>query len=381
MGPCDVLIDILYVCLYAVYPFMVYTEKEQSNLCAPPPPTRCKFPSTRGVGLHRVRNEWSDLAAAGAAAGVVLGLPGGSVVKNPPAKVGDTRDDSLILGLGRASREGKWQPTPILLPGKSHVQRSLVGYRPWGHKELDMTERLSVCTHTQTHPGVITLNEYAWAGGLMMKAWRRRPQLPENNAKCLWIEMSNSFSGFFPDQLEMSKWVQPSWPFEKRPKWFWAGGGGQAENNRARTQKENNYGNEMFCVSWNLEAGRDLLFWETTETSRSKMVLETLWNVQEKAFCEDCNLHFLEQRHCLSSGAIHRQYSQQLVRKWLLSHLRPESCEYAATCTLDPGSEPCSYTGSCVCDGWSVDASPWDTREPCHVNWVTLSPSDFMLRK
>ena len=156
---------------------------------------------------------------------------------------------------------------------------------------------------------------------------------------------------------------------------------GAREKQRARTQKENNYGNEMFCVSWNLEAGRDLLFWETTETSRSKMVLETLWNVQEKAFCEDCNLHFLEQRHCLSSGAIHRQYSQQLVRKWLLSHLRPESCEYAATCTLDPGSEPCSYTGSCVCDGWSVDASPWDTREPCHVNWVTLSPSDFMLRK
>ena len=29
----------------------------------------------------------------------------------------------------------KWQPTPIFLPGKSHGQRSLVGYSPWGHKE------------------------------------------------------------------------------------------------------------------------------------------------------------------------------------------------------------------------------------------------------
>ena len=36
----------------------------------------------------------------------------------------------------------KWHPTPVLLPGKSHGWRSLVGYVPWGHKGLDMTERL-----------------------------------------------------------------------------------------------------------------------------------------------------------------------------------------------------------------------------------------------
>ena len=34
----------------------------------------------------------------------------------------------------------KWQPTPVLLPGKSHGQRSLAGYNPWDHKESDMTE-------------------------------------------------------------------------------------------------------------------------------------------------------------------------------------------------------------------------------------------------
>ena len=34
------------------------------------------------------------------------------------------------------------QPTPVLLPGESHEGRSLVGYSPWGCKELDMTERL-----------------------------------------------------------------------------------------------------------------------------------------------------------------------------------------------------------------------------------------------
>ena len=34
----------------------------------------------------------------------------------------------------------KWHPTPVLLPGKSHGWRSLVGYSPWGRKESDMTE-------------------------------------------------------------------------------------------------------------------------------------------------------------------------------------------------------------------------------------------------
>ena len=34
----------------------------------------------------------------------------------------------------------KWQPTPVFLPGKSHGQRSLVGYSPWGDKESDMAE-------------------------------------------------------------------------------------------------------------------------------------------------------------------------------------------------------------------------------------------------
>ena len=31
----------------------------------------------------------------------------------------------------------KWHPIPIFLPGKFHRQRSLAGYSPWGHKELD----------------------------------------------------------------------------------------------------------------------------------------------------------------------------------------------------------------------------------------------------
>ena len=38
----------------------------------------------------------------------------------------------------------KCQPSPVFLPGESHGQRSLAGYSLWGHKESDMTERLTL---------------------------------------------------------------------------------------------------------------------------------------------------------------------------------------------------------------------------------------------
>ena len=38
--------------------------------------------------------------------------------------------------------EKEMAATPVFLPGKSHGSRSLVGYRPWGRKESDTTERL-----------------------------------------------------------------------------------------------------------------------------------------------------------------------------------------------------------------------------------------------
>ena len=40
----------------------------------------------------------------------------------------------------------KWQPTPVLLPGRSHGWRSMGGCSPWGRKESDTTERLHFFT-------------------------------------------------------------------------------------------------------------------------------------------------------------------------------------------------------------------------------------------
>ena len=62
---------------------------------------------------------------------ILLGFPGGSVLKNPPTNAGEAVS---IPGSERSPGEGKWQPTPVFMPGKSHGQRSLVGYSLWGHK-------------------------------------------------------------------------------------------------------------------------------------------------------------------------------------------------------------------------------------------------------
>ena len=74
----------------------------------------------------------------------IIGITGASLVaqtvKNPPEIqeiwVWSLRQEDLL-----------WLPTPVFLPGKLHGQRSLEGYSPWGHKELDTTEWLILSLH------------------------------------------------------------------------------------------------------------------------------------------------------------------------------------------------------------------------------------------
>jgi len=55
------------------------------------------------------------------------------VEKNLPANAGCGFDPWV----GKIPWRRAWQPTPVFFPGESHRQRSLAGYSPWGHKELD----------------------------------------------------------------------------------------------------------------------------------------------------------------------------------------------------------------------------------------------------
>ena len=70
-----------------------------------------------------------------------LGFPGGLVVKNLSASAGNTGFNPWVR---KIPWRREWPPTPVFLPGESHRQRSLAGYSPWGHKELDTTKRLTL---------------------------------------------------------------------------------------------------------------------------------------------------------------------------------------------------------------------------------------------
>ena len=75
------------------------------------------------------------------------------MVKESACNAGDTGNTGLIPGSGR-SPEVKWQPIPVFLPGKYHVQRSLVCYSLRSHKASHMTER----KHTMSTESVMPPN-------------------------------------------------------------------------------------------------------------------------------------------------------------------------------------------------------------------------------
>ena len=69
-----------------------------------------------------------------------LGFPGDSDGKESAYR----GHPGLIPGLGRSPGQGHSNPTPVFLPGEFHGQRSLAGYSPWGCKESDRTECLTL---------------------------------------------------------------------------------------------------------------------------------------------------------------------------------------------------------------------------------------------
>ena len=64
-----------------------------------------------------------------------MGFPGGTVVKSLPAM-----QETWVQSLGQEDPLEEEMPThSSILAGKSHGQRNLMGYSPWGGKELDTT--------------------------------------------------------------------------------------------------------------------------------------------------------------------------------------------------------------------------------------------------
>ena len=71
-----------------------------------------------------------------------LGLPWRLSSKDSTCQCRRCGFDSWV---GKISWRREWQPTPVFLPEESHGQRSLAGYSPWGCKELDINSFLFFC--------------------------------------------------------------------------------------------------------------------------------------------------------------------------------------------------------------------------------------------
>ena len=65
-------------------------------------------------------------------------LVGGLFTTEPK---GNVNKQSVLIKYLDLIRRRQWHPIPVILPGKSHGRRSLVGYSPWGRKESDTTKR------------------------------------------------------------------------------------------------------------------------------------------------------------------------------------------------------------------------------------------------
>ena len=67
------------------------------------------------------------------------GAPSG---KEPACQCRRQKRPGFKARVGKIPWRRAWQPTPVLLPGESHGQKSLAGYSAWGHTKSDMTEQL-----------------------------------------------------------------------------------------------------------------------------------------------------------------------------------------------------------------------------------------------
>ena len=88
------------------------------------------------------------------------GFPCGSAVKNLPA----VRRWMFNPWVGKIPWKRKWQPTSVFLPGKSHGQRNLVGYSPWGRKRVihDLATKPPPPLNNRTPSGWCAVDLWMW---------------------------------------------------------------------------------------------------------------------------------------------------------------------------------------------------------------------------
>ena len=107
---------------------------------------------------------------------VFKGFPGGTSAKEPTCQCRRCKRWGFDPWVRKSPWWRIWQPTPLFLPGKSHQQRSLAGYNPWGGKESDTTEHPHTYTHIHSFIRKKTHCQIIHQESLVSKEYRSRIQ-------------------------------------------------------------------------------------------------------------------------------------------------------------------------------------------------------------
>ena len=142
------------------------------------------------------------------------------------------RADSFekTLMLGKIQRR-QWHPTPLLLSGKSHGQRSLEGYSPWGHWGSDTTERLhfhfslSCIGEGNGNPLQCSCLENPRDGGAW---WASVYGVTQSRTWLKWLSMHGKDwrwveKGTTEDEILVPSPTQRTWVWVNSGNWWWTG--------------------------------------------------------------------------------------------------------------------------------------------------------------
>ena len=117
----------------------------QRSLAGYNPWGRKESNTTQWLSTHRIQKIW--------------GLPGSASAQEPACQCRIYKRCGFDPWVGKMPWRRKCQPTLVFLSGKPHGQRSLAGYSPWVHKELDTTERTcSLATKQQSQDSSLRLS-------------------------------------------------------------------------------------------------------------------------------------------------------------------------------------------------------------------------------
>ena len=116
----------------------------------------------------------------------LISAHGGTSGKEPICQYRRHKRCGFDPWVGKIPWRRAWQPTPVFLPGEFHGQRSLVGYSPWGCKELDMTGAIITHSAAEASLGNIVKGKGPTPNTLSHNLWELEPVM-------CWNKVSRQF--------------------------------------------------------------------------------------------------------------------------------------------------------------------------------------------